>query len=355
MDASADRDDAALAIAGVALDRRARLQQQRLEADVAPAGRLRRHGGAERDDQLAHRYDPLLRPRFLVGSARGAHRLVAADRGDRHVPPALVARHAGVAVGLDVHDDGAAGVRLRLCERRAELVDRAGSQHARAEALRVGREVDRDRVVAPPVVDREVAVAGDPVVGAIAGAADRARERADRRVAVVLDQDDDELDALGDRRRQLAREHQVGAVADHHEHLAVRRRELGAHPARDLVAHARVAVLDVVALAVGIGRPPQLVQVAGHRAGGADDHVALAGRLVDGADHLGLARQRAVAGGVEARDLLVPRRSPRRRRAPPMPRRPGDRRAPRAARRAPAGRRPRPRRRRAWRRRRRRR
>ena len=45
-------------------------------------------------------------------------------------------------------------------------------------------------------------------------------------------------------------------------------------PAGDLVAHARVAVLDVVALAVA--RAPQLVQVAGHRARRAHHHV---GRL----------------------------------------------------------------------------
>ena len=40
---------------------------------------------------------------------------------------------------------------------------------------------------------------------------------------------------------------------------------------------------------------PQLVQVAGHRAGGADHDVARVGDLVDGADDLRLGRQRLVA------------------------------------------------------------
>ena len=57
--------------------------------------------------------------------------------------------------------------------------------------------------------------------------------------------------------------------------VAVGRGELDPHRARQLVAHARIAVLDVIALTVGVRRPPQLVQVAGHRAGRADDDVAL--------------------------------------------------------------------------------
>ena len=92
------------------------------------------------------------------------------------------------------------------------------------------------------------------------------------------------LDALGDRGRELARQHQVRAVADDHEDLALGRGELDAHAARDLVAHARVAVLDVVALAGRVARAPELVQVAGHRAGRAHDDAGLAGRVVDRAD-----------------------------------------------------------------------
>ena len=62
------------------------------------------------------------------------------------------------------------------------------------------------------------------VAGAEALRAERLRQRADRGEAVVLDEDDDELDALLHGGHDLLGHHQVGAVADHHEHLAVRAR-----------------------------------------------------------------------------------------------------------------------------------
>ena len=122
------------------------------------------------------------------------------------------------------------------------------------------------------VVERVRAVLAARIARAEAGRADRPRQRADRRVAVVLYQHDHQLDTLRDRGHELARQHQVRAVADHHEHLALGRRELDPDPAGDLVAHARVAILDVVALRVA--RAPQLVQVARHRSGGAHHDIA---------------------------------------------------------------------------------
>ena len=62
--------------------------------------------------------------------------------------------------------------------------------------------------------------------------------------------------AARDEGRDLGREHQVRAVAHHRDHLGVGPRHLDAERAGDLVAHARVAVLDVVALAVA--RAPHL-------------------------------------------------------------------------------------------------
>ena len=68
--------------------------------------------------------------------------------------------------------------------------------------------------------------AGAGVAVAVAGAeplrAERLRQRADRGEAVVLHQHHDQLDALGDGGDELLRHHQVRAVADQHEHLAVR-------------------------------------------------------------------------------------------------------------------------------------
>ncbi len=115
---------------------------------------------------------------------------------------------------------------------------------------------------------------------------------------MVLHQHQVDLDAFLHRGDQLGRHHQVGAVADQREHLARRVGQPGADRRRDLVAHAREAVLDVV-LPRLLGTP-QLVQVLGHRPGRVDHHVAVVKDLVEHAKHLSLSRP------------LVPGRAPRR-------------------------------------------
>ena len=142
-------------------------------------------------------------------------------------------------------------------------------------------------------VEHRHAVPREPVLRAEAVEADRARERADRVEPVVVDEDDRQLHALLDRGDELARQHQVGAVADEHVDVALGRGHLHADAAGDLVAHARVAVLDVVALRVA--GAPELVQVARHRARGADDDARRRRGVVDRAEHLALRRQRPVA------------------------------------------------------------
>ena len=143
----------------------------------------------------------------------------------------------------------------------------------RTERLGVRGEVERQRrrgaTSSPSSTER--AVLAVAVLRAEAVRAERARERADRVEAVVVDEHDRQLQPLLDAVTSSPEQHQVGAVADQHVDLALGRGHLHAEPAGDLVAHARVAVLDVVALRVA--RAPELVQVAGHRARGADDDV----------------------------------------------------------------------------------
>ena len=64
---------------------------------------------------------------------------------------------------------------------------------------------------------------------------------------------DGERHAAHDGGRQFGIGHHVGAVADEADHLLVRRGELGAHGAGDLVAHAGIAVFHVIA-ALGCAR-----------------------------------------------------------------------------------------------------
>ena len=130
---------------------------------------------------------------------------------------------------------------------------------------------------------------------------------------MVLHQHGDDLDALLHRGGQLGGHHQVRAVADHHEDVAVRAGQPDAEPAGDLIAHAGVAVLDVVALRVA--GPPELVQVSRHRAGRTHHDVAGIGQLVDQADHLVLGEQPVGAGFGVSGSRRAARSRPRRRSA----------------------------------------
>ena len=176
----------------------------------------------------------------------------------------------------------------------------------RAEALGVPREIGRQigRRLGVGVQSRPVS-AGITELRPESGGAERARERPDRREAVIVDEHDDELGPLLQGRDDRLAQHEIRAVPDERVHLAVPRGQLHAQRARDLVAHARVAVLDVVLLAVT--RPPELVKVARHRARSAHDDVHGRGRLVHGPDDLTLRGQRLVSDRVQPGHLRVPR------------------------------------------------
>src|SRR5438874_7917808 len=220
--------------------------------------------------------------------------------GHRYVPPRPAAWRGYQRIGFDVHHDRPALVPARVVERGPQVVDALGAQHPHAQALRVGGEVDGQQAA----VQAPAAGVAVPVPRAEPLHAELLGQRPDRGEPVVLHQDDDDLHALLDGGHQFLGHHQVRAVADHDVHVAVGAGQPRAQAAGDLVAHAGVPVLDVVALR--IPGPPQLVQVARHRTGGAHDHVARPGAVVDRADHLGLGRQRFVAQVVGALHDAVP-------------------------------------------------
>ena len=101
-------------------------------------------------------------------------------------------------VGLDVDDDGAAvrGRGLGVPDRLLELLRRAHLDDGGAEAAGVGGQVDRQPVAVQPAGG----VVAEAVGGAEALRTELLRQRADGVEAVVLDQDDDDLDAVPGRR-----------------------------------------------------------------------------------------------------------------------------------------------------------
>src|SRR5439155_24127712 len=101
---------------------------------------------------------------------------------------------------------------------------------------------------------------------------------------VVLRNHDSDLQSLLERGDKLRRIHQVAAIAYQDENSSVRSRQLDAQSGWYLVAHARVAELEVRPFAIAC--VPQLVEILDRAAGGRDDSVTVAGVLVELADQL---------------------------------------------------------------------
>ena len=129
-----------------------------------------------------------------------------------------------------------------------------------------------------------------------------------------------------DRGHELAGEHQVRAVADQHVHLALGRGELDARSrpgSRSPCTSSRTRRGSPCPRVAGA---PQLVQVAGHRAGRADDHpvspaASLTAPITSAWDGSGSARQRARPARVDL--VAAHAAASASARAAPTPRRPG--------------------------------
>src|SRR6266849_5569664 len=193
---------------------------------------------------------------FLRRLVAGTRRSDLGARGNlRHgdVPPGAAFAGREKRIGGD-DDDAGARRRGSLGERRLEPCDAAHAAGECAEARRMGGEIDPGS-------------GGEKIVEA--GTTGRRLQALDAAEAAIIEQHDDELAAELDRGRDFRIHHQIGAVADQHDDLALGRSQLDAEPAGDLVAHAGIAVFDVIG--ARLADAPQFVQLAGQAAGGADD------------------------------------------------------------------------------------
>ena len=113
---------------------------------------------------------------------------------------------------------------------------------------------------------------GEQVVEALD--ADGALQPVDAAEAAIVQHDDGQLQPEQHGDGDLGIHHEIGAVAEHHRHVARRVGHLDAQPAGDLVAHGGIAIFEVIA--ARRARLPMLVQLAGKPARRADEHVARA-------------------------------------------------------------------------------
>src|SRR5215204_1457920 len=314
-----ERDKAHLISPCVPAHSTTRFESEHLESDVLPACGLRRNldQGAiavrlvvADSEQVWHDEDSFLKVSafcflvlrvLLAGRGHGLH---LGHLGDGHVPEGVVIGDAFVAVDGDVDDHGPFNV-FGVCESFLQAFDVLGPDDIRTEALCAFGQVDGQdtagRLLRVEADGPSLAVA---VVGAKAVRADGARERPDRGKPGVVDQDYGELVAFLDGSDDLGVHHQVRTVTAHYVDLALGGRHLHTEAAGDLIAHARVAVFDVVALRVA--RPPELVQIPRHRTCSANDDVFGIRERIHRPNELALGRQRPMIQGIEPPNLGVP-------------------------------------------------
>jgi hypothetical protein len=108
----------------------------------------------------------------------------------------------------------------------------------------------------------------------------------------IVQQHNRQLQSQHHRRGELRVQHEIAAVADHHDDLALRPRQLHAKSAGDFVAHAGIAVFEMIG--PDLLRLPKLVQLARQAAGGADHNGILWRDALHCADDLRIRRQRGV-------------------------------------------------------------
>ncbi len=151
-------------------------------------------------------------PVLFVGFARAAHAFALGDFGHGDVPPPAAGLGRTVGIGLDADDVGSRRGAGAL-ERRFELGYRLDVLGQRAERSRMRGEIDARRAVGTLHAIVEQVVERLPAAGLL--------QPVDAAVAAIVEHDDDELHAQHHRGRDLGVEHQVAAVADDDDDLAL--------------------------------------------------------------------------------------------------------------------------------------
>src|SRR5438105_4553066 len=165
---------------------------------------------------------------------------VLADLGGGYVPPDAATWEEAMLLGFG-DDHTGPPLRAGLAQRLTELLGSSNVPGPGAEALGILCQVDLN-VLALEAVRPGIAV---PELIAEADAGSPHLQPADALVAMVFGDDDRDLEILLPRGHQLGRVHEVSAVADKDIDLALRLSQADAEAGGNLVAHARVAKLQM--------------------------------------------------------------------------------------------------------------
>src|SRR6266852_4041114 len=247
--------------------------------------------------QLAHRPEISL-PLVSLGitAASLLHRLHFGNLGDGHVPPGIVSGHTIVVVSLN-HDNRSLRLTLRGCEGLSQLVVGLGLHRISAKAGGIRRKIYLDGFTGLSLVPVSI-------LGTKPTAATSPTQAADTGEPVIVEQHNVEFHFFLERRDDLLRHHEIRAISDQDIDFTARVCHFHAHSAGDLVAHAGISVLKVVAL--GIARAPQLVKISREAARGTHNHIFRSQSRVEQSNNLALAERRTDAAGVNSVNFRIP-------------------------------------------------
>src|SRR5438270_11962526 len=115
------------------------------------------------------------------------------------------------------------------------------SDSTRTKSTGVSDEIYRNGIA------RQTAIA-IPVLSSEAAASNRTAETANTGETVVVEQDNVDLDVLLQGRHDLLRHHEVGTITNQNVDFAAGIRHLDTEPSGNFIAHAGIAILQVIAL-----------------------------------------------------------------------------------------------------------
>src|SRR5579862_3950009 len=263
---------------------------------LAPASRIWRIPPISQISRISL-FRPTLRFGSSIAFACFTYLRTLGDLGHGYIPPVSAGARRGARISLDEEHRGTIRA-ASLGECAFELRHPGDARGVRAEGARMGHEID----VAPG------AVATRPVAHVVeARVAGRALQALDTAKATIVEQHDDQLHSEAHRARHLAVQHEIRPIAHHHDHFALGMRELDAECTRDLVAHAGVAILEVIAAHL-LGLPVPM-ELAGQATGGSDDDVGGLRRALYRADDLRIGGQPFVRCAREGFRGLPPTRT----------------------------------------------
>src|ERR1700730_13358984 len=190
-------------------------------------------------------YRSLVFGRLFVGLPCLTGSLLPTDFRYRDVPPSAHSGHPFLWIHRNYNNCDAISA-SRIVQRLLKLVSSTGDYRVGAHRFGVLLKIDRNvftgQLLRPAITISQLV--------AKIRYADRTLQPEDALVAMIIDQDDRQTQPLAHGCHNFEIHHQVGAVSHHHDHFAIRVRQLDPDTSRNFVAHTRKTVFHVISFRI---------------------------------------------------------------------------------------------------------